>query len=116
MKRREFITLLGGAAITAPFGARAQQPNDTPHIGIIDDVFAPLWDHFRQGLRDLGYVDGRNIVIDSRSAQSDFDQLRQAAREFASMKVNVNRRVRLNRNARCSASYVDNSNRNDWGW
>ena len=61
-------------------------------------------------------VDGRNIVIDSRSAQSDFDQLRQAAREFASMKVNVNRRVRLNRNARCSASYVDNSNCYDSDW
>jgi len=89
MKRREFISLISGAAITAPFGARAQQPNETPHIGIIDDVWAPLWDHFRQGLRDLGYVDGRNIVIDSRSAQSDFDQLRQAAREFASMKENV---------------------------
>jgi len=87
MKRREFISLISGAAITAPFGARAQQPNKTPHIGIIDD--SPLWDQFRLGLRDLGYVDGRNIVIDSRSAQNDFDQLRQAARELTSLPVNV---------------------------
>jgi len=89
MKRREFITLLGGAAIAAPFGARAQQPNKAPHIGIIDVGQTNLWDHFRQGLRDLGYVDGQNIVIESRSAQSDFDQLRQAARELASMQVDV---------------------------
>jgi putative ABC transport system substrate-binding protein len=87
MKRREFISLLGGAAITAPFGVRAQQQNKTPHVGIIDH--SPFWDHFRQGLRDLGYVDGRNIVIDYRSSQSDFDQLRQAARELASLPVNV---------------------------
>jgi putative tryptophan/tyrosine transport system substrate-binding protein len=88
MKRREFITLFGGAAIAAPLPARAQQPTiRTPHIGIIDD--APIWDHFRQGLRDLGYVDGRNIVIDYRSAQGDVDQLRQAARELASLPVNV---------------------------
>jgi putative tryptophan/tyrosine transport system substrate-binding protein len=88
MKRREFITLFGGAAIAAPLAARAQQPTiRTPHIGILDD--RPIWDYFRQGLRDLGYVDGRNIVIDYRSAQGDFDQLRQGAREFASMQVNV---------------------------
>src|SRR6516162_3969795 len=87
MKRREFISLISGAVITAPFGARAQQPNKTPHIGIIGD--SPLWDHFRQGLRDLGYVEGQNIVIDSRTAQGDFDQLRQAALELASMQVDV---------------------------
>jgi putative ABC transport system substrate-binding protein len=88
VKRREFITLVGGAAIAAPLAARAQQPTiKAPHIGIIDD--APIWDHFRQGLRDLGYVDGRNIVIDYRSAQGDVDQLRQAARELASLPVNV---------------------------
>jgi ABC-type uncharacterized transport system substrate-binding protein len=87
MKRRKFITLIGGAVITAPLGARAQQPNKAPHIGIIDDE--PLWDHFRLGLRELGYVDGRNIVIDYRSAHGDFDQLRQAARELASLPVNV---------------------------
>ena len=87
MKRREFISLISGAAITAPFGARAQQPTKTPHIGIIGD--SPLWDHFRQGLRDLGYVEGQNIVIDSHTAQGDFDQLRQAALELASMQVDV---------------------------
>ena len=87
MERREFI--IGGLAMAAPFAAHAQQPTiRVAHIGIIDDD-PPLWDHFRQGLRDLGYVEGQNILIDYRSAQGDFDQLRQAARELASMQVNV---------------------------
>ena len=69
MKRREFITLIGGAAIASPLSARPQQAAvGIPHIGIIDD--APIWDHFRQGLRDLGYVEGQNIIIDYRSAQA----------------------------------------------
>ena len=52
MKRREFISLLGGAA-TWPLAARAQQPRKSPRIGIIDD--SPRWNAFRHGLRDLGY-------------------------------------------------------------
>ena len=55
MKRREFITLLGGAA-ASPLAARAQQRTSVvPRIGIIDD--AGQWDPFRQGLRELGYID-----------------------------------------------------------
>jgi hypothetical protein len=55
MRRRDFFSLLGGAAAALPLAARAQhRPAKTPLIGIIDD--APIWDHFRQGLSDLGYV------------------------------------------------------------
>jgi len=87
MRRRELITLLGGAA-TWPLAARAQQAGvGIPRIGIIDD--APIWDHFRQGLHDLGYIEGRNIAIEYRSAEGDFDRLRQAARELASLPVNI---------------------------
>jgi len=91
MKRRKLIMLLGGAAIAAPLAARAQQASvRIPHIGIINNnAQTNLWDHFRQSLRDLSYVDGRNIVIDYRSVQGDVDQLRQAARELASLPVNV---------------------------
>ena len=54
MTRRDFITLLGGAAAAWPPAARAQQSaSKIPRIGIIDD--SPMWDAFRQGLRDLGY-------------------------------------------------------------
>ena len=87
MRRREFMTVLGGAAAW-PLAARAQQGGARiPRIGIIDD--APIWDHFRQGLHDLGYIEGRNIAIEYRSAEGDFDRLRQAARELASLPVNI---------------------------
>src|SRR6516225_6091449 len=88
LRRREFIMLLGGAAVARPRAARAQQAGvRIPRIGIIDD--APIWDHFRQGLHDLGYIEGRNIAFEYRSAEGDFDRLRQAARELASLPVNV---------------------------
>src|SRR5262249_59404345 len=61
MKRRAFITLLGGAAAW-PLAARAQQSVKSPRIGIIDD--APIWDHFRRGLRDTGYLEGREIAFE----------------------------------------------------
>jgi putative tryptophan/tyrosine transport system substrate-binding protein len=62
MQRRRFIALLGGTVAAWPFAARAQQAAVIPRIGIIDD--APMWNAFRQGLRDLGYLEGRNIAIE----------------------------------------------------
>ena len=74
MRRREFIMLLGGAAASWPLTARAQrQPAKSPRIGIIDD--APIWDHFRQALRGLGYIEGQNIAIEYRSAEGQPDRL-----------------------------------------
>jgi putative ABC transport system substrate-binding protein len=88
MRRREFITLLGGAATAWPLVARAQQrPTKIPRIGIIDD--APIWDHFRKALHDLGYVEGQNIVIEYRAAQGEPARLVQAARELAGIPVDV---------------------------
>jgi putative ABC transport system substrate-binding protein len=87
MKRREFITLLSGAAAW-PVAARAQPTGRRiPRIGIIDD--APIWDHFRQGLRDNGYVVGQNVALEYRAAQSNVDLLRRAALELAALPVNV---------------------------
>ena len=86
--RRKFITLLGGSAAAWPFAARAQQSAARlPRIGIIDN--SPIWDNFRQGLRDLGYIEGQSIVIEYRSAEGKVDRLNQAARELASLPVNV---------------------------
>src|SRR4029453_8029893 len=56
-------------------------------IGVIDD--APNWDHFRQGLRDLGYVERQNIAIEYRSAQDNVDRLTRAALELASLPTDV---------------------------
>jgi putative ABC transport system substrate-binding protein len=85
--RRELLAALGGAAATWPLAARAQKGAKIPRIGIIDDE--PLWDRFRQGLRDLGYIENQNIAIEYRSAESKVDRLAQAARELVSLPVNI---------------------------
>ena len=69
MRRREFITLLGGAAAAWPLGAQAQQQARVPRIGWIG-IGTPQGSEFleavKQGLRQLGYVEGRSIIIESR--------------------------------------------------
>jgi putative tryptophan/tyrosine transport system substrate-binding protein len=89
VKRREFITLLGGAMAAAwPLVARAQQPpSKMPRIGIIDDT--ATWNHFRQRLRDLGYLEGQNIAFEYRSAGGDPDRLVAAATDLALLPVDV---------------------------
>jgi len=87
MKRRTFIALLGGTAAW-PLVARAQQrTSKIPRIGIIDD--AAIWDHFRQGLRDLGYIEGQTVAIEYRSAEGKPDRLAAAASELARLPVDL---------------------------
>jgi putative ABC transport system substrate-binding protein len=87
MRRRDFIALIGGA-VAWPFAARAQQrPTKISRIGIIDD--APIWDHFRRGLNELGYVEGRDIAIEYRSARGQPDQLAAVAGDLARLSVDV---------------------------
>src|SRR6516225_9648847 len=77
MKRREFITLLGGVA-TWPLMARAQQPT-TPIIGLLSIAPPGAWvaalAGFRQALSETGFVDGQTVTIESRWAESQFDRL-----------------------------------------
>ena len=89
MRRRDFIKVVAGSAAAWPLTARTQQPKGggIPRIGIIDD--APIWDHFRQGLRDNGYVVGQNVALEYRAALSNVDLLRRAALELAALPVNV---------------------------
>ena len=87
MQRRDFITLLGGATAW-PLAARAQHSvSKMPRIGIIDPT--GMWDHFRQGLRELGYIEGRNIVIEYRSAEARPERLVAAATELVELPVDV---------------------------
>jgi putative ABC transport system substrate-binding protein len=86
MKRREFITLLGGAAAW-PLAARAQQPARVPRIGIVDD--APMWHSFRQALREFGYVEGQSINYEYRYSEGVPDRLAAVVGELVRRPVDL---------------------------
>jgi putative ABC transport system substrate-binding protein len=92
MKRREFITLLGGAAVAWPLAGRAQQSAKVARIGFLGlapaSTFATRVDALRIGLRDLGYIEGKNIIIEFRWAQT-VDDLPNLAAEFVRMNVDI---------------------------
>ena len=83
MRRREFITLLGGTMAAWPLGAVAQK-NNVPRIGILLVGTSELMGPYREALRDLGYVDGKNIQIEVHSVQGQINRLDALAAELAS--------------------------------
>jgi ABC-type uncharacterized transport system substrate-binding protein len=95
MRRREFITLLGGAAAAWPLAARAQQPERTRRIGILlattaDDVEFQAWvGAFLQALALLGWTIGRNVRIDTRWATANAGEIRRHAEELAALAPDV---------------------------
>ena len=92
MKRREFITLLGGAAAW-PLAARAQQSGKLPTIGFLGGATASAWSNwaaaFVHRLRELGWSEGRTVLIEYRWAEGRHDRAAEIAAEFVRLKVDV---------------------------
>ncbi len=93
MKRREFITLLGGAVLAWPLAARAQRPGKLPTIGFLGTPTRAAWNQnvtaFVQRLRELGWLEGRTATIDYRWAEGSNERFAEIAAEFVRLKVAV---------------------------
>jgi putative ABC transport system substrate-binding protein len=95
MRRREFITLLGGTAAIWPLAARAQQPKQVRRIGVVmnlsenDPDAQRRIEAFRDALRELGWTDGRNATIDIRLAAGDATEVRSAISEMVGFRPEV---------------------------
>jgi putative ABC transport system substrate-binding protein len=93
VKRRDFITLLGGAATAWPIAVRAQQPAKLPTIGFLGVSTSAAWIHwtaaFVQRLRELGWIEGRNVAIEYRWAEGRVERSAEIVAEFVHRKVDI---------------------------
>ena len=93
MRRRHFITLLGGAAASWPIIARAQQPGKLPTVGFLGTASASAWSRwvpaFTQRLRELGWIEGHSVAIEWRWAEGREDRYPEILAEFIRLKVDI---------------------------
>jgi ABC-type uncharacterized transport system substrate-binding protein len=93
LKRREFITLIGGTAAAWPLAARAQQAGKLPTIGFLGASTPPNWSQwtaaFVQRMRELGWTEGRTVAIEYRWAEGRSERFAKIAAEFVRLKVDV---------------------------
>src|SRR5262244_1624615 len=120
LKRREFITLLGGAAATWSFTAHAQQ-RTMPVIGYLGPesptAFASRVRAFRQGLGETGYAEGRNVAIEFRWAEGQHNRLPALAADLAGRQVALLERSRQSRRlqrSQLSSRWGPTQSQSDW--
>jgi putative tryptophan/tyrosine transport system substrate-binding protein len=93
VRRREFMTLIGGAAVVWPLEARAQLPGKVPQVGALmpgpSDLSTAIFGAFQQGLHDLGYTEGQTIVFERRYADWQLERLPGLAADLVRRKVDV---------------------------
>src|SRR5437867_1041093 len=93
MNRRAFIGTLAGGVLTAPLAAEGQQGTRVPRVGYLSPLTASVdasrSEAFRRGLRELGYIEGRNIMVEYRFADGHLDRLPALAGELVGLNVDV---------------------------
>src|ERR1700676_788145 len=89
MRRRDFITFVGGASLAWPLGLRAQQSARVWRIGFIAHRYEKFYDPLFSGLRELGYVEGQNLIVERRYAQGNADRFKEFAQEMVRLGVDA---------------------------
>ena len=92
MDRRTFLALVSGSLLAAPLAAQAQPAGKVPRVGILSGGSrsdSSVVDEFRQGLRELGWVEGRDVVIEYRSTEGRVERLPALAADLVRLKVDV---------------------------
>src|SRR5512132_2582444 len=95
MDRRAFFGTLAGGLLAAPLAAEGQQAGKVFRIGVLGNVpltdpeGARVWGAFIQGLRELGYVEGKNVTIEWRSSEGKYERLPELAAELVRLKVDI---------------------------
>ncbi len=93
ISRRVFLGTMAGGLLAAPLAAEAQQAVKIPRIGYLGPTYAAggkhLLDAFREGMRELGYVEGKNIVIEYRWAEGKYDRFPDLAAELVRLKLDL---------------------------
>jgi putative ABC transport system substrate-binding protein len=100
VRRRDFLGVLSGSAITLPLAVHAQQAS-MPVVGFLNPTSSKLYDFnaaaFRRGLQDVGYVEGENVRVEYRWAEGDYGRLPELAAELVALHVNVIGATRSNK-------------------